>query len=231
MKLLFMQMPLSRKSYFLFDLDDTLFYEIDYLHSAYREIAGWLQPLLGENIYTDMLQKYTAGQNTFEWIIQAYGNRLPGLSVQQLIAQYHNHFPDVAMKEDAAAFLERLAGLSIPAGILTDGRSITQRNKLRALGLDNYFRDIIISEEFGTAKPNYKNYLYFQNKYADRKFYCFADNTSKDFQVPRQLGWITVCVKDCGKHIHRQSFNEVTPHYVISSFDEIQLELEMAADY
>lgn len=224
-------MHLNRKSYFLFDLDDTLFYEIDFLHSAYREIARWLQPLLGENIYAGMLQKYTARENTFAWVVQAHGQKVPGLSVQQLITMYHNHFPNIALKKDAAAFLERLASLSIPAGLMTDGRSITQRNKLRALGIDNYFRDIIISEEFGTAKPHLQNYLYFQNRYADRKIYCFADNTSKDFQVPRQLGWINICVKDSGRHIHPQSFNDIMPDYVISSFDEIELELEVPADY
>ena len=28
---------------FIFDLDDTLYKEIDFLYSAYREIAGWIE--------------------------------------------------------------------------------------------------------------------------------------------------------------------------------------------
>ena len=53
---------------------------------------------------------------------------------------------------------------NIRLGIISDGRSRTQRNKLRALGLD-WIEDVVISEEFGSEKPCEANYLYFEKKY------------------------------------------------------------------
>ena len=44
---------------FVFDLDDTLYKEIDFLHSAYREIAQWVELKFSLNdIYPFMLRVY-----------------------------------------------------------------------------------------------------------------------------------------------------------------------------
>ena len=41
---------------FIFDLDDTLYKEIDFLYSAYREIAGWIELKFSlKEIYAFML--------------------------------------------------------------------------------------------------------------------------------------------------------------------------------
>ena len=44
---------------FIFDLDDTLYKEIDFLYSAYREIAGWIELKFSlKGIYAFMLETY-----------------------------------------------------------------------------------------------------------------------------------------------------------------------------
>ena len=57
--------------------------------------------------------------------------------------------------------LDVLKEKNIPAGLITDGRSVTQRNKLKSLGLLNYFKEVIISEEFGSEKPGLKELSFF----------------------------------------------------------------------
>ncbi len=219
-----MRIKIRPNSFFVFDLDDTLFPEITFLRSGYRVIAARLAPLAGVSIYEDMWQRYTNGENVFQWIIDQYQEALPQITMDDLLKEYREHMPDITLRVEAARLLDDLSTLSIPAGLITDGRSITQRNKLKALQLDNYFSDVIISEEFGSAKPDERNYRYFQDKYPGREFYYFGDNTAKDFVAPARLGWITCCIKDNGTHIHAQSFTgQPYPSKLIASFDEIQL--------
>lgn len=218
-----MQIELSRKSFFIFDLDDTLMHEIEFLQSAYKSISAGLLPYSGHDIYEEMLERYFRKENVFEWVVEKYGSIVPGLTTQSLLKEYRTHFPDIQLKNGTYAFLQLLKELSIPTGLITDGRSITQRNKLRALGIDNYFDDIIISEEFGSSKPNPLNYLFFTHKYPGRNFYFIGDNTSKDFTIPLQLGWVTICIRDTGKNIHPQSFSNIGTDYYITSLEELEV--------
>jgi len=219
-----MRIRIKPNSFFVFDLDDTLFPEITFLQSAFKAIADRLTPMIRVAIYEDMWQRYTNGENVFQWIIDQYQEAVPQITMHDLLKAYREHMPDIKLRTGAAALLNHLTALSIPAGLITDGRSITQRNKLKALRLDNYFSDVIISEEFGSAKPDERNYRYFQDKYPDREFYYFGDNTTKDFVAPARLGWTTCCIKDNGTHIHPQSFTgQPYPSNLIASFDEIQL--------
>jgi putative hydrolase of the HAD superfamily len=219
-----MEIKINSNSFFVFDLDDTLYPEIDFLRSGYKTISKKLAPAIGVDIYPDMWECYRNAGNVFQWIANEFGDRVPGLSVASLLHEYREHLPDIALDSDAAFLLKQLAGMSVPAGLITDGRSITQRNKLRALQLENYFADVVISEEFGSGKPDERNFRYFSSKYPGREFFYLGDNTDKDFAVPARLGWFTICIKDRGTHIHRQTFGpEPYPACVISSFDQLQL--------
>jgi putative hydrolase of the HAD superfamily len=219
-----MEIKVNARHFFVFDLDDTLFPEIEFLKSAYRHIANELKPVLEEDIYEEMFTRYKSKENVFKWVAALEKAVHKPITTDWLIKEYREHVPLVELNSAAALFLEQVKKLSIPAGLITDGRSITQRNKLKSLGIDNYFRDIIISEEFGSEKPDERNFLFFQNKYPGSEFYFFGDNTVKDFIVPIKLGWSTVCLKDSGNNIHKQAFDaQPLPAAIISSFSEIKL--------
>lgn len=223
-KFSFMQIKIDPKTFFVFDLDDTLFQEFDYLKSAYVHISSKLAESGCPDIYEEMLAKYERRENVFEWLVEQYAHSMPQLNMKWLLKEYREHAPNISLSETTLDFIIRLKTRNVLAGLITDGRSITQRNKLKALKLDDFFQDIIISEEFGSEKPDERNYLYFQNKYPGMSFYFFGDNTSKDFIVPARLGWTTVCLKNTGKHIHQQSLDKhPRPDFVISGFDEIEL--------
>jgi putative hydrolase of the HAD superfamily len=219
-----MQLKIDSKSFLVFDLDDTIFQEMDYLKSAYAHISSKLAATVKEDLYDAMLKKYHARENVFQWLLNEYQNNFPDLSLQWLLKEYRDHVPSIKLSETTAAFFDQLQKRKVLAGLITDGRSVTQRNKLRALGLETFFSDIIISEEFGSEKPDERNYLFFEKKYPEMDFYFFGDNTSKDFIVPARLGWTTICMRNAGNHIHPQSFDEnPMPDYIISGFEEIEL--------
>lgn len=217
-----MQIKIDSKSFLIFDLDDTLFREMDFLKSAYSHIAAKLSP--EKSLYEQMLKKYENKENVFEWLVLEYQPQIPEINLQWLLKEYRDHIPVIRLDDATQSFLKNLNERKVLMGIITDGRSTTQRNKINALGLTDYFEDILVSEEFGSEKPDERNYLYFQTKYPGKNFYFFGDNTSKDFIVPAKLDWTTICVKNSGTHIHAQSFEKhPIPDFIISAFDEVEL--------
>jgi putative hydrolase of the HAD superfamily len=210
--------------YIVFDLDDTLFQEVDYLKSAYKEIANLVSPNNPDYVYSEMFERYKAGENVFAWLIIQYGSEVEDLTVQKLIKLYREHYPEITLAEDVHDFITRLNSSSIPFGLITDGRSMTQRNKLKALGIEGMFSDLVISEEFGSEKPDERNYLYYVDKHPGNHFYYIGDNTGKDFIVPAKLGWTTVCIRDRGLNIHQQDLHRSpVPNHIVSTFKEIEI--------
>lgn len=204
-----------------FDLDDTLYKEIDYLKSAYKEIAA----SVGHPEAADqMLDWYLSGENALKKLIDTYGLIV---SVADLLKIYRAHYPDIHLDEGVKEYLVSLKKDGAKLGLISDGRCRTQRNKIKALGLEGFFDIEIISEEFGSEKPCLKNYQAVMEKFPERKLFVYVgDNTAKDFVAPNQLGWRTVCIKNDGRNIHRQDMSlgkEYMPHYVIASFLELKL--------
>ncbi|RYG28810.1 MAG: hypothetical protein EOO01_39190, partial [Chitinophagaceae bacterium] len=67
-----MDIRINSNSFFVFDLDDTLYQEIDFLNSAYKHIADTLAPDLKKNIYDEMIERYHRKENVFGWIMEQY---------------------------------------------------------------------------------------------------------------------------------------------------------------
>lgn len=203
-----------------FDLDDTLYKEIDYLTSAYREIVQYAaahclvdedsQQRLSEEGYLQMMTAYQQGENAFAALNSRLGLHIP---VSDYLTLYRNHVPKIALSDDVKRLLDVLHQEGVILGLITDGRSVQQRNKLKALGLDSYLENenIVISEEFGSEKPALANYTYFMKRYpVCRDFTYVGDNLRKDFLAPNRLGWQTVCLRDDGRNIHKQDGEGVT---------------------
>lgn len=190
----------------VFDLDDTLCKEIDYLKSAYREIAHHIAVLeeTEEVVYQNMLDNYFGGKDVFQSLIEDY---VISIDKDTLLTMYRNHQPDLSLEQGAKDLLDAFFQAGVVMGVITDGRSITQRNKIRALGLEKYIlpENIIISEEFGCGKPSEKGYRYFMDRYPGAQFWYVGDNVKKDFVAPNLLGWTTICLKDDGRNIHHQT--------------------------
>lgn len=205
----------------IFDLDDTLYKEIDFLKSAYREIAsyatqrsvGCLVPAqtLEAKIYGVMLEAYEQGGNAFEALNAYLGVEIPMVELLQL---YHEHVPRISLEENVRWTLNRLKAEGIRMGILSDGRELTQWNKVKALGLTEWIdeRCIIINSSKENFKPNSYGYECVESAVRvlsnvdELSFIYVGDNLSKDFIYPKQKGWATICLKDDGRNIHHQDF-------------------------
>ena len=205
----------------VFDLDDTLYKEVSFVESGFNVIASQL----GNLSYADeMMSSWRNGKNAFEQLIV---NHSLASSVEELLTVYRTHVPTIALDISIVATLDALVENGKILGIITDGRSVTQRNKINALGLHRWFPDdnIIISEEFGSSKPDARNYIFFMSKYPGKTYTYIGDNISKDFVAPKSLGWQTICLKDNGQNIHSQDFGlgeEYLPEITVKNILEIR---------
>ena len=199
------------KKIVVFDLDDTLYKEIDFLKSGYKSICEHYD--LKGSVYENMLSWYYAGQDVFSALINNYNLNI---DKTDLLKIYREHIPNIKLDVSVICTLSKLKSQNFVMGIITDGRTITQNNKISALGLSKFIDDenIIISEDFGSEKPSEKNYLYFQNKYPDYNYIYVGDNIQKDFLAPNILGWNTICLLDDGCNIHKQNFNKVAEKFL-----------------
>lgn len=188
----------------VFDLDDTLIKEIDYLKSAFMEISRIVNSE-DENLFQQMMNWYFKKENVFQNLVDLYPNN----NIMSLRTVYRNHFPDFDSNTKVKEFLVELKERGFVLGLITDGYKVTQRNKIKALDIELLFDLIIISEEFGSEKPNLKNYEIFHQFDTD-EYYYIGDNVNKDFITPNSLGWKTVCLIDNGSNIHKQDFEKDT---------------------
>ena len=208
----------------IFDLDDTLYKEIDYLKSAYREIALLVEQITSlKNIYRRMYDAYLSQKDVFQMLVELTDRQR---TKEYFIQRYRNHVPDISLNKETKKCLDVLRDEGAIIGLITDGRSVTQRNKIEALGLNQWIdnSNIIISEEFGSEKPSASNYLYFENKYPQNKFVYVGDNIKKDFIAPNVLKWNTICLLDNGQNIHKQCMDvekEYLPNYSVNIISDI----------
>lgn len=203
----------------VFDLDDTLYHEIDFLKSAYAEIA--LLTHCAE-AYPFMIDCYAKGQDVFRKVIDKYHL---GKSVDDLLDIYRAHMPHIQLSADTRKTLTMLKEQAI-LGLITDGRSVTQRNKIKALGLETFIpsRHVIISEEFGYAKPSKEPFQFFSTRFPGCRFTYVGDNFTKDFVAPNYLGWYTICLVDKGYNIHSQGIEvpaEYLPQFKVNNLCEV----------
>lgn len=211
----------------VFDLDDTLYKEIDFLNSGFRVIShnvAMQDGLDADEVYKRMVAIYTSGENAFVTIKEEFGITA---SVDDMICLYRSHSPDIRLENEVVDLLDYLRLNGHNLGLLTDGRGFTQRNKIKSLGLDSFIAplDIVISEEFGSEKPDQRNYSYFMNRYPGNKYLYVGDNIKKDFLAPNQLGWQTVCLRADERNIHKQdvALDEIyMPHTTISNIQELK---------
>ena len=121
---------MQKRKVVVFDLDDTLYKEVDYVKSGFRHIASLVSNVNApeEEVYQLMLDTYHQGGNAFETVVQKYGFRL--FNVQWMISAYRNHKPQISLADDTRVVLDGLKANGTIMGIITDGRRTQQMNKI-----------------------------------------------------------------------------------------------------
>lgn len=176
----------------IFDLDDTLYSEKEYVRSGYKAVSDYLG-----GGYEDKLWNYfEAGQPAIDELLKELGRQSEKKNVLYI---YRSHNPDIHLYPGVAEMIENLKEKGIKVGIITDGRPEGQRNKLKALGLK--VDDVIITDELGGIqfrKPCDIAFRIMLTKWRlnPANAIYVGDNPLKDFQAPQQLGMKSLWFKN-----------------------------------
>lgn len=174
----------------IFDMDDTLYGEKEYVKSGYSKIAEVLPQV--ENADQKLWKLFEEKKPAIDELLRIEGFDDPAVKEACLNA-YRFQMPEIHLYPGVEEMLKSLRKKGMLLGLITDGRPEGQRAKIKALGLEAFFDQIIVTDEFGGSEFRKPNPLAFQTmkermnvEYAQM---CYVgDNIKKDFIAPQQLG-------------------------------------------
>lgn len=141
----------------LFDLDDTL---CDYaaardlrLRVAFQEAAGTLEADFLDRMVAESIAVQPHGAEHFPDLFRGHG--LDPDAAPAAIRWYRaNRYHGLELFDDAVGVLSALRERGHRIGIITNGPADVQRAKVDLLGVEPLVDFVIISGEFGAAKPD-----------------------------------------------------------------------------
>lgn len=175
----------------LFDLDDTLISEDEYVKSGYHHVAKIIENkylINYKDVYKRLYLLYRQStRNVFDRLLDQYNVKYIKEDILLLVNEYRNHIPTIYFYEDVLPVIEKLKMRNIKIGIISDGYLSTQYNKADVLNLYSIFDKVIFTEELGKEywKPHPKAFEimkeYFNVEYEEILY--IGDNPQKDFYV------------------------------------------------
>lgn len=173
----------------IFDLDDTLYSEKEYIKSGHRAIAKYLKV---DDAEAELWNYFENGKPAIDCYLKKNGMIN---EKENCIRIYREHMPDIHLYEGVEKLIRELQNKGIRVGIITDGRINGQRNKIKALGLDKFIRksDIIITDELGGKQFRKPCDIAFRImvlrwKLPVEEIIYVGDNVKKDSQAPQRIG-------------------------------------------
>jgi len=211
----------------IFDLDDTLYMERLFVMSGFAAVSKMLEDMYGwdkSDTLSEMLSILAKkGRGAVFNELLAQKQHQSGKLVWRCLQTYRQHKPNIALDPDAKAFLESNAGRSMY--LVTDGNKIVQSNKVRALGVDKYFKKVFITHRYGThnAKPSvYCFDLIRKLEHCSwNEMAYIGDNPGKDFVSLAPLGVLTIRVLT-GEHANANALPSHDAKFTIPSIGHLQ---------
>ena len=201
----------------VFDLDDTLYLERDYVRSGFQALA---RIVAGESGYgSSEIFEYLYGLfeggargDTLDRLLEGYPRIASRYRAEDLVRLYREHEPAIELCPGAGEILDELRRLDIRCAIITDGPRKSQQRKLEALPLGPHRIDrAILTDAWGRDywKPHPRAFQEIAIGWglSSGELVYVGDNPAKDFLAPRRLGWRTIRVRSSGQ----EHFGEENP--------------------
>lgn len=192
----------------IFDLDDTLYYEKTYVLEAFKNVCEYLSFKYKKDydeIYKRcirILDEYGRGK-IFNILCNEYGFEE---NIKGLVEIYRSTKPNLKLYEESEEIFNFAKENNIKLGIITDGCSKVQWNKIKALKLEEKMDKIIVTDDYGNGygKPHEKSYKEIIECFNLASYECvyIGDNPNKDFIGAKKLGMKTIrIIHENGEHI------------------------------
>lgn len=122
-------------------------------------------------------------------------------SFSEYSAFIYKHFAVTAVPfPETVPMLERLHGMGLKTGLITNGNHALQYAKIGMLGLEPHFDEIIATGDYGIHKPDRAIFDVMREKmgFSPDEMVYVGDNPVNDVEGARSAGWKTVWMKSTG---------------------------------
>lgn len=186
----------------LFDLDETLLERTGSLKAfAYwqaREVLG-----VNNNLQDDFVARFVElDQNGTVWKDKVYNSlirefKLSHCTVDGLLDKYLHQFCEFCKARSGALdVIEAFHQKGFKLGFVTNGKTPFQERNFKALGFDDYFDCVVVSEAVGLRKPDKEIFKLASAEIAVPENACIfiGDNPIADMQGAKNAGMSTIYV-------------------------------------
>lgn len=178
----------------VFDLDDTLYQETDYLFSAYQEIEKYISKIIGipYGEVSGLLQttfESKGRDGLFDFFLDHFNIKDTGIKAEMLNILRTNNC-NISLFPEAGRMINELHEAGKDLAILTNGNIIQQKNKVKCLGIcDLYpFVDVVYAAEVG-AKPQPTGLYHISRKHdCPLNKMAFIGDANVDEETARNAG-------------------------------------------
>jgi len=174
----------------VFDLDDTLYSEKEYIKCGFKAIGNFLFNV--DNVENKLWYYFENKRKPIDCLLIDEGIYSEKLKLKCLDI-YRLNQPILHFHDGVLDLFDLLKKSGIKTGIITDGRPEGQKAKIESLGLTTLVDKIIITDELGGIeyrKPCTKAFELMQEYFAVgfNQMCYIGDNLKKDFIAPSKLG-------------------------------------------
>ena len=217
----------------VFDLDDTLAPEYLFVKSGYKAVANRISMVCDKDedeIYELLLSAFNEDhKNVFNRVLISCGLSDEREKVLELVKIYREHEINQEIYrfyDDVVDVLNELKNRNIKLGILSDGFSVSQHNKAKALGLSEWFDEMIFTEDLGKdcSKPSPEGFDILLEKFAvdPEQMIYVGDNPTKDFSIKNSRDIKTArIIRRGGVYENAEYRDECREDYCLKNLDEI----------
>ncbi len=214
---------------FVFDLDDTLYLERDFVFSGYRAVAERVWRDHAIDIEGRLRALFESGRrgDLFTEALRASGVEVPESYMSILVEIYRSHPPRISPCLDYGA-VKALREKGFMTGIVTDGWKNVQSSKIEALEIAGDFDSIVLTDALGGQefwKPSpepFKRVLQHLDVAPQHAVYI-GDNPAKDFIGAHAAGMKAIRIVRPGAiHSKAPAISEAyAPDAMIESLSEL----------
>jgi putative hydrolase of the HAD superfamily len=192
----------------VFDLDDTLYLERDYVRSGFAAVAVAVSDAAGEvpaTISGLLWEAFETDERrgSIDRLLQHFPKLADQYPLPALLRIYRYHRPEISLLSGMHELMVKLRNEGMRLGLLTDGERARQELKLTALSVDDLFDLRIFTDDWGRDhwKPHPRGFEAIERSWhlAPARLVYVGDNPVKDFAAPRARGWQTIRIRTPGQ--------------------------------
>lgn len=186
----------------VFDVDDTLYLERDYVRSGFEAVCQHVEKCYAIKGFAEIAwQLFERGHRgrIFDETLAAVTDEPDRVPIDALVEVYRTHRPTIELLPDARATLLGLDERDVRVAVITDGPAASQHAKVSALGLRGLSEVVVVTSDLGPGygKPHEAAFQIVEETLGlpGAELTYVADNPAKDFIAPRQRGWRSIRIR------------------------------------